>query len=485
MEVTLELLCHADFSGRLRKSKSTPGLSAFSATVESVRELNPEGTILLDAGDHFSVNLWGGLPVVKAANLMGTDVMTLGNHEFDRGSAFLAECIAACDFPVLCANIHYKGGASIKGTVPYTIIERLGVKIGVLGIVTEYTPYMVEKSAFEPFEVSSAIEAAQRYIPEMRQKGAEIVVALTHCPFYIEEDGTISGEMWDLLKNIPPVDICIGGHIPGDYAAVINDTCVIKAGFAGESLGYVRLVFDTETRSVVSKECEILLTDWDQEGRSDVTAYAREVTEPFEEYFREPLARAEETWVMKLARETKLGDFLADCLRFGGQTELAYMNATSATGMIEPGVVTRETITLVSGFNDPICVGEITGKQLYQLMELVYEPERFGNNAALLISGFHAELDHTKPSPQKVVRLSLPDGTPIHPGRSYSIATSAYMASGGNGTAEIAEQIAFRKLDLRYHDAAFAYCKSLEVLKVEDYPRFKEIGTPENDNSPF
>lgn len=88
MELIFDLLCHADFSGRLRKSKATPGLSAFSATVESIRDLNPAGTLLLDAGDHFSVNLWGGLPVVKAANLMGTDVMTLGNHEFDRGSAF-------------------------------------------------------------------------------------------------------------------------------------------------------------------------------------------------------------------------------------------------------------------------------------------------------------------------------------------------------------------------------------------------------------
>ncbi|NMB02771.1 MAG: bifunctional metallophosphatase/5'-nucleotidase [Firmicutes bacterium] len=485
MKVTLDFLCHADFSGRLRKSKTTPGLSAFSATVESVRELNPEGTLLLDAGDHFSVNLWGGLPVVKAVNMMGTDAMTLGNHEFDRGSAFLEECIAACDFPVLCANIHYKDGKPIKGTVPYTILERQGVKIGVLGLVTEYTPFMVEKSAFEPFSVSSSIEAARRYIPEMRKQGAEVVVALTHFPFYIEEDGTISGELWDVLSNIPPVDICIGGHIPGDYAEVLNGTCVIKAGFAGESLGHVQLVFDTETRKIVDKKCGILLTDWDQEGRADVAAYARSVTDPFEDYFNEPLAHAEETWVMKLARETKLGDFLADCMRFGGQTELAYMNATSATGSIEPGVVTRETITLVSGYNDPVCVGEITGRQLYQLMEMVYEPERFGNNAAILISGFHAELDHTKPSPNKVVRLSLPDGTPIDPDRSYSVATSAYMASGGNGTAELAEQIAFRKLDLRFHDAIFAYCKSLGNLRVEDYPRFKEIGTPENDNSPF
>jgi hypothetical protein len=181
----------------------------------------------------------------------------------------------------------------------------------ILGITTEYTPYMVEKSAFLPFVASSAIEAGNRYIPEVRATGE------------------------------------------------------------------------------------------------------------FEDYFNEPLAAAKETWKMTLARESKLGNFLADCLRFGGQTELAYMNATSAGGMIEPGVVTRESITEVNGFNDLIHVGQMTGKQLYELMELVYEPDRFGNNAALLISGFHAELDYTQLSPHKVVSLSLPDGTEIDPERLY------------------------------------------------------------------
>lgn len=227
--------------------KEHSGLVGFSAAVESARELNPEGTILMDAGDHFSVNLWGGLPMVRASNLLGTDVMTLGNHEFDRGKDFLEECIVACDFPVLCANIHYKDGDPIAGTLPYVILERCGVKIGVVGLVTEYTPYMVEKSAFLPFTVSSAIEAGKRYIPEMRENGAEIIVALTHCPFYIEEDGSITGEMWDVLQNIPPVDVCIGGHIPGDYAKIISDTCVLKAGFAGESL-HVLVSYSTPTQ---------------------------------------------------------------------------------------------------------------------------------------------------------------------------------------------------------------------------------------------
>ncbi len=486
MKITIDILSHADYGGRIRKSRSNPGLSAFSATIEEIRTLNPEGTLLLDAGDEFTANLWGGLPVVEALNLIETDVMTLGNHEFDWGQEFIEECIAACDFPVLCANVQQKQtGKSLSGTLPYTILERCGVKIGVLGVTTEYTPYMVEKSAFLPFEVTSIIEAANYFIPEMKEKGAEIIVLLAHCPFYVEDDGAISGELWEILEGIPDVDVCIGGHIPGDYAKVIGDTCVLKSGFAEASLGHTRLVFDTETRSIVARSCEILHTDRSIEGKTEIIAYVERVTDRFEDYFNEPLAHAEELWTMTLARESKLGDFLVDCLRYGGKTDIAYMNATSAGGSIEPGTVTRETITEVIRFNDPIHVGEITGKQLYELIEMVYEPERFGNNAALLISGFHAELDHTQPSPHKTVRLTLPDGNPIDQEKTYSVATSAYMASGGNDTSRVAEQIAFQKTDLLYHDAAFAYAKAQRVLAVEDWPRLKETGKPENDNSPF
>lgn len=62
----------------------------------------------------------------------------------------------------------------------------------------------------------------------------------------------------------------------------------------------------------------------------------------------------------------------------------------------------------------------------------------------------------------------MPDGTPIDLERRYSVCTSAYMASGSNDTSQVADQISYRKTDLRFHDAAFAYAKSLKVLAVED-----------------
>ena len=173
-EIVLDLLCHADFSGRIRPSREDIGFPAFSAEIAKLRAQNPAGTLLLDAGDAFSTNYWPGLPLVGAMIRSKTDVMTLGNHEFDRGPAFLDSCISACPFPILCANVRRKAdGAPVPGTKPWVLLERCGIRIGVLGLTTEYTPYMVEKSAFAPFEMTSAAEAAARHIPAMRAAGAD------------------------------------------------------------------------------------------------------------------------------------------------------------------------------------------------------------------------------------------------------------------------------------------------------------------------
>lgn len=484
--VQIDILAHADFSGRHRKTKRSPGYAAFASLVENIRAENPNGTAFLDAGDEFCVNHWGGLPVVGAMSLLKTDAMTLGNHEFDRGREFLTTCIAHADFPILCANVVEKqNGAFVAGTTPWAILEKAGVKIGILGLTTEYTPYMVTASAFEPFEVRSAIDACRTFIPQMKAAGAQITVVLSHFPFYIEDDDTISGELYDVMRESPPVDVFIGGHIPGDYAAVVGGTAVLKGGFSGKSLPHARLWFDPEKAEVVKKECLLHLTDPDAPVKEAYRAYEQKITAPFEAFFSEPLAIAEERWALRLSAESKLGNFLADCMREGAGTEIAYMNATSAGGTIEPGVVTAEDVMAVMGYNDPIYTTSLTGEQLYRLFELVYEPERFGNNAGLLYSGLIVHADHTKPGGQKILNITLRDGTPLLRENTYTVATSEYMASGGNDTSDVAKEATWKKTNLLIYDAIFNYLRKYKEMRVSPEQRMHEIGRPENDNAPF
>jgi len=238
-------------------------------------------------------------------------------------------------------------------------------------------------------------------------------------------------------------------------------------------------------RCITARNCEVLPTPFAQISGTPMALYAQKILAPFEEYLKRPLAVLKETWPMHLAQECLLGDFLADCLRFGANTQLAYMNATSSGGCLKAGPVTMDDILRVNGFNDEIYTSVITGAQLHELMEGVYAPDRFGNNAGLLISGFHVWLDHMRPAPHKVQAMCLSDGTPIRPGDVFTVATSAYMASGGNDTSFVATNMKWNNTHTRYHDAVAAWAQHQGTLCVPDHPRLFENGTPENNNAPF
>ena len=484
--IPIDILGHADFSARFKRSKDGPGLAAFGTRIDRIREANPKGTLLLDAGDEFCSKLWSGSQIVETLSVLRTDAMTLGNHEFDRGREFLESCVKRADFPILCANIVEKAtGELVKGTKPWIILNRSGVQIGVLGLTTEYTPFMVTAASFAPYEVRSSVELCRQYIPEMRKAGARIIIVLAHFPFYINENGILSGELYDVLTNSPEADVFIGGHIPGDYAGIWQNTAVVKGGFGGNSLPHVRLWFDPEKAEVVKKECAVYRVDACADVKEEYRACEERLTAPLRGYLDAVLATAEETMTIHLASETKLGNLLADGVCEGADTQIAYLNATSAGGSIEPGPVTVEDILTVVGYNDPIYTTRMTGRQLWDLFELVYAPERFGNNAGLFFSGIVVKIDHTRPSGQKVLAVLLRDGTPVEMDRAYSVASSEYMASGGNDTLPIAHALKWKNTQKRIYDALFDYLRKDGTMRVSPERRLYEKGEPENNHAPF
>ena len=178
----IDILAHADFHGQFREDDENPGLSRFYSAIESVRSHNGDATLLLDAGDE-SKCLWHGKDVYDGLGLLKTDAMVLGNHEFDAGRKQLEDCIGYGNehFPMLCANIVYKeNGQLINGTKPYVILNRAGIRFGILGLASAYTPYIVEKSSFKDFEMVDSVQTIRKYVPLMREQGAEIIILLTH-----------------------------------------------------------------------------------------------------------------------------------------------------------------------------------------------------------------------------------------------------------------------------------------------------------------
>ena len=165
--------------------------------------------------------------------------------------------------------------------------------------------------------------------------------------------------------------------------------------------------------------------------------------------------------------------------------DFAYMNATSSGGGLEPGPITAEDVTMVLGFNDPVMKSTMTGREIWKLFELVYVPERYGNNAGLFFSGVVVHVDHTRPALHKILAVTLPNGTPLDPDSIYTVATSEYMASGGNDTGAIASERTWTPSGRRMYDGVFASLRRWGTIHVSPEKRLIETGTPENDNAPF
>ena len=265
----------------------------------------------------------------------------------------------------------------------------------------------------------------------MRREGAEITVLLAHVPFYTD-GAQASGELVDILREIPPVDVCIGGHIPGDYAGLVGDTVLLKGGFAGKSLCRARLWFDPDARKLVQRSYRVLETDPDIVPEEPYRAYEAEVTAPFAGFFEDVLATTDETWRIRLSAETRLGNFLAGCVQEAAGTQIAYLNATSAGGAIEPGPVTAEDVTEVMGFNDPILCADITASSSIGCLSWCMSRRALATTRGCCLPGWSSMPTTRKPAFSKIRKLTLADGTPVERGATYTVATSEYMASGGN-----------------------------------------------------
>ena len=264
----------------------TVGLAKLASLVDAARA-GAKNTLLFDNGDFNQGNPVGdyvalekGLkagethPVVRAMNLMGYDAGTLGNHEFNYGLPFLDACLAGASFPFVCANIARGGlaGAPRRDTMflkPYLILDREVVdeagarhvlKVGVIGFVPPQIMMWDEKNLHGHVQTRDIVDAAAAWVPEMREAGADIVVALAHTGI---SDGPRRGNDENAalyLSKVPGIDVIFTGHqhqvFPGPaYAkiagadvstATLNGVPTVMGGFWGNHLGQVDLTLQKE-----------------------------------------------------------------------------------------------------------------------------------------------------------------------------------------------------------------------------------------------
>ncbi|MBX2839340.1 MAG: bifunctional 2',3'-cyclic-nucleotide 2'-phosphodiesterase/3'-nucleotidase [Gammaproteobacteria bacterium] len=276
------------------------GLARTASIIKAIRE-EASNSMLIDNGDFLQGNPMGDYiayekgmsagdihPVIAAMNTLNFDATTLGNHEFNYGLEFLDAALAGADFPVVCANIangklaaSATADASLPNVKPYVILERTvvdgdgmehSVNVGLIGFVPQQILNWDKRWLEGNIETRDIVAAAQAWVPQMKEAGADVIIALSHSG--IDASSRVDGmENASLhLAAVDGIDGLLTGHhhlvFPGEkYAEMpgidaqkgtLFDKPAVMAGFWGSHLGLMDLLLEKSGNQwqVVSFETE-------------------------------------------------------------------------------------------------------------------------------------------------------------------------------------------------------------------------------------
>ncbi len=194
---------------RSGKGAGTGGVHRRAEFFDQVRAEN-ENVLVVDAGDFSQgtpyFTIFKGDIEIELMNALGYEVTCLGNHEFDNGVAELARRLRNADFQVVCSNYDFTG-TPLEGLVkPYTIVEKAGKKIGIIGVITELTTLVSAKN-IEGMKYSDAFETVNKWAEFLKEdEDCDLVIVLSHLGY-----GGKNSDI-ELAESSHDIDIIIGGH---------------------------------------------------------------------------------------------------------------------------------------------------------------------------------------------------------------------------------------------------------------------------------
>ncbi len=227
-ERTLVILSTNDMHAKIQR------FPQLAAAVEACRD-TAQLVLLVDAGDRWTGNAFvdkvpaPGKPIVELMNRLGYDVVTVGNHEFDHGQAYLGRMLDSMDFEVVAVNV-VSDTATFPQLPPYAIVKRGGVRIGIVGAVTNYEGPghpAGNKSSFVGLTFPDPQAEAMKYAAELRPK-VDVLILLSH----MGDDRDM-----ELLNKTQLFDLAIGGHTHVVLDTLVNGTLLTQTGKNLQNVG--------------------------------------------------------------------------------------------------------------------------------------------------------------------------------------------------------------------------------------------------------
>jgi 5'-nucleotidase / UDP-sugar diphosphatase len=478
---------HSHFQGYAPESLYTPlttgddntigGFSRIASIISREKAANPQGTIVVDAGDCMMGTIFHTMELYSGFELQlmkktGYDVLSLGNHDFDLGPARFARMvnIAASEGPIpelILSNAvpdpvdesddSFEELYDRRLLKKCTIIEREGVKIGLFSLIgkdaDESAPYAI------PVTFESNIKAARLMVQRLKAEGCSIIICLSHSGVTALKNGKWDGEDVTLARKVKGIDLIVSGHTHTvlEKPIIVNGTTIVQTGSAGRYVGKVELWWDGTKASLdsynlmpvddrIAGDPVIQSLIDDQEKKIDF-----QVLKPLDLYCSMPVANT----LFPLTCDeygdvasSNLGPFVADAIynyanNKGPGTDIAMTAAGVIRDPLLPGVQSVADIFRVMSLgtgNDavpgyPLSQVWVTGKELKSIAEILIMASSSTPSNFCFYSHLKVTYDPEKGLFNKVTGLEITDHdgntTPVntsrHDKRLYSIVANSYM----------------------------------------------------------
>ena len=483
-EVNIKILGTSDIHGRVvpwsygADVEDKSGSYAQIATyVKDVRK-NNKNVVLVDVGDAIQDNqvdvfakdkkYYKDHPIPKVLNEMKYDVFVLGNHEFNFGMKALDEILKDIKAKKLTANFYYKKNDKryIDAT---TIIEKDGVKLGIIGLSTPMSAKFEEDTGnLKDMKFTSPTEEARAQVEKLKAKGVDAIIVIAHMGIENENKIPDTG-MRDVINAVDGIDVVIAGHMHKDVPSeTIKNTLITEPHRYGTVVSEVDLTFDINDK----KEVKLVKKESKTVPVKELEADKKiaEIYKPYHEKLRElnnvVIGQTENEMVPQetkhgvsaaFSRDTGLSSFINDVEQHYSGADVVTFSFDHQKARMNKGDIKKKDIIFNYRYaGGDVTVYEMTGKQLKEYMEWSanyfdtiqpgdteyrYNAERKKSKYVTydIFGGVNYKIDLRNPQGSKIVDLSLADGKPVTDDMKLKVGMNSYRFAQLNGKGGIWE----------------------------------------------
>ncbi len=443
---------------KVKVAVTTGGFTRIASLVKGVKAVS-DGTLVVDTGDLFAgpvFTTFHGIPEVEAMNMIGYDVLAPGNHEFDQGIDTMVSALKKAKFAVLIANINTTNEGLKNVIKPYIVKNVAGVKIGIFGLITPDLPRITNVG--NAVTVEDPIAVAKEMVKKLRdEEKVDIVIAATHIGTPLDEK---------LAKEVPGIDIILGGHTHDVLYEKIGNTIIAHAGAKGEVLGYLNL--KVQGGKIIDSKWYPVFMGEDPQVENALDSYKAKLEEVYSATIGYTKVDLDARKEVVRTKESNLGDLITDSWmeRFP-QADVAITNGGGIRGdrVYPAGVITYQTLLSIHPFGNTVVIVKLTGKELKQVFEIsgsalrvkgdgCSDQNRAPTGGFLQVSGVKVVYDLSKApfcaeydgrtvkkvisSGERVKELLVYDKKtgkyePVQDDKVYTVLINSWMAGGGDG----------------------------------------------------